>query len=214
MALSHKDGPSQLLAWARSLQAIAQSGLAYEPSAFDSERYVQMRRVAAAEMLAQPDALDAGRVENLLAAESGHATPKLDVRGAVFLDDAILLVQETHDRGWSLPGGWADIGESPSEGTVREVLEESGYRTRAVKLIGLYERDRHAFPPHQWHIWKVVFMCELLEGGPQPLGTETADARFFTRDELPGLRYSRASEWQIERCFAHHDQSDLPTDFD
>ena len=204
---------THVLRWARSLQAIAQTGLAYEPSTYDGERYEQVRRVAA-EMLADPDQLDAVGVEGLFASQQGHATPKLDVRGAVFRDDAILLVEEAADLGWSLPGGWADVGESPSEAIEREVLEESGYRTRAVKLIGLYERDRHATTPHVWHIWKAAFLCELADDEQLPLGAETREARFFASDELPRLRYSRASEWQIERCFAHHLDPGLPTEFD
>lgn len=160
----------KLLAWARSLQAIAQSGLAYEPSAYDGERYVQVRRVAA-EMLAQPNGLDASDVELRLATEWGHATPKLDVRGAVFRDGGILLVQEAGDRGWSLPGGWADI-------------------------------------------WKAVFLCELVDATQQTPDAEILDTRFFSRDELPGLRYSRASAWQLDRCFAHLDDPGLPTEFD
>jgi ADP-ribose pyrophosphatase YjhB (NUDIX family) len=203
----------QVLQWARSLQAIAQSGLAYEPRVYDGERYEEVRRIAA-EMLADPDQLPVDGVEGLFAGQLGHATPKIDVRGAVFRDDAILLVQEAADLGWSLPGGWADIGESPSEAVEREVLEESGYRTRAVKLIGLYERDRRATRPHVWHIWKVAFLCDVVDDEQLPLGAETTDARFFARDELPRLRYSRASEWQIDRCFAHHVDPSLGTDFD
>jgi ADP-ribose pyrophosphatase YjhB (NUDIX family) len=203
----------KLLEWARSLQAIAQSGLAWEPSTYDGERYEQVRRIAA-EMLADPDQLDVDGVEGLFASQVGHATPKLDVRGAVFRDDTILLVEEAADLGWSLPGGWADVGERPSEAVAREVLEESGYRVRATKLIGLYERDHRADRPHVWHIWKTAFLCELLDDEQLPLGSETTDARFFARDELPRLRYSRLSEWQIERCFAHHADPSLPTDFD
>jgi ADP-ribose pyrophosphatase YjhB (NUDIX family) len=203
----------QMLAWARSLQAIAQSGLAYEPRVYEVERYEQVRRIAA-EMLADSAPLAVGDIEGLFAGQIGHATPKVDVRGGVFRDDAILLVQEASDQAWSLPGGWADVGESPSEAVEREVLEESGYRTRAVKLIGLYERDRRAPRPHVWHIWKAAFLCELVDGEQLPLGAETTDARFFGRDELPRLRYSRASEWQIERCFAHHDDPRLPGEFD
>jgi ADP-ribose pyrophosphatase YjhB (NUDIX family) len=203
----------KLLEWARSLQAIAQSGLAWEPSDYDGERYEQVRRIAA-EILADPNQLAVDGVEGLFASQYGHATPKLDVRGAVFRDDAILLVEEAADVGWSLPGGWVDVGESPSEAVEREVLEESGYRTRAVKLIGLYERDRHASRPHVWHIWKAAFLCELVDDEQRPLGAETTEARFFAPDELPRLRYSRASEWQIERCFAHQREPDLPTEFD
>jgi ADP-ribose pyrophosphatase YjhB (NUDIX family) len=203
----------KVLEWARSLQAIAQSGLAWEPSTYDAERYEHVRRIAA-EMLADPDQLDVGGVEGLLASQVGHATPKIDVRGAVFRDDTILLVEESSDRGWSLPGGWADVGERPSEAVEREVLEESGYRVRATKLIGLYERDHRAERPHVWHIWKTAFLCDLEDAAQSPLGPETTDARFFAREELPRLRYSRLSEWQIERCFAHRDDPSLATDFD
>jgi ADP-ribose pyrophosphatase YjhB (NUDIX family) len=214
VAQSHEaDGAPDLLRWARSLQAIAQSGLAWEPKEYDAERYAQVRRIAA-EMLADPDQLGVDGVEGVFASQVGHATPKVDVRGAVFRNDAILLVEEASDLGWSLPGGWADVGESPREAVEREVLEESGYRTRAVRLIGLYERDRRATRPHVWHIWKAAFLCELVDDQRHPLGAETTDARFFAPDELPRLRYSRASEWQIERCFAHHADPSLPTEFD
>jgi ADP-ribose pyrophosphatase YjhB (NUDIX family) len=203
----------KMLVWARGLQAIAQSGLAWDPRAYDGERYEQVRRIAA-EMLADPAQLDVDGVEGLFASQVGHATPKLDVRGAVFRDHEILLVEEASDLGWSLPGGWADVGETPREAVEREVLEESGYRVHATKLIGLYERDRRADRPHVWHIWKTAFLCELLDDEQLPLGEETTDARFFARDELPRLRYSRLSEWQIDRCFAHHHDPTLPTEFD
>jgi ADP-ribose pyrophosphatase YjhB (NUDIX family) len=206
----------KLLTWARSLQGIAQSGLAWDPTVYDAERYEAVRGIAA-EMLSEGRS-DVGldEVEGLLASQVGHATPKLDIRGAVFRDDAILLVQEAADGGWSLPGGWVDVGESPSEAVVREVLEESGYRTRATKLIALYERDRHAPTPHVWHIWKAVILCELLDDEQEELSVETIGARFFGQQELASLdlHYSRATQWHIDRCFAHHENPDLPADFD
>jgi ADP-ribose pyrophosphatase YjhB (NUDIX family) len=200
------------LAWARSLQAIAQSGLAWEPSAFDRERYEHVRRVAA-EMLAHPNGGDADRVDEIMAAEYGHATPKLDTRAAVFREDGILLVKEALDGAWNLPGGWADVGESPSDAVTREALEESGYRTRAVRLLGLYDRDRHGYPAHQWHIWKAIFLCELVDSEQQPLGAETLEAGFFARDRLPPLRFAHSSERTIDRCFELRDH-DGPAEFD
>jgi ADP-ribose pyrophosphatase YjhB (NUDIX family) len=200
------------LEWARELQAIAQSGLAWSPREYDRERYEQVRRVAA-EMLSNGG--DAAGLEAVFAAEDGHATPKLDVRGAVFRGDDILLVQEREGEVWSLPGGWVDVGESPSEAVAREVLEESGYSARPVKLLGLYDRDRRAFPPHLWHIWKVFFLCELEDGDRRPLGYETLDARFFGSDELPErLRFDAATRAEIERCFEQREHTEWPTEFD
>ena len=201
----------KLLEWARELQAIAQTGVAYgEPSIYDRERYERVRGIAA-EILASDGDVDA--IDGLLALETGHATPKLDVRGAVFRDDELLLVREA--AGWSLPGGWVDIGESPAGAAEREILEESGYATRAVRLLALQDRDRHGYPPHQWHIWKVVFLCALVSGEQRELGSETSDARFFARDQLPEpLRAGASSRALIERCYEHREHPEWPTDFD
>jgi ADP-ribose pyrophosphatase YjhB (NUDIX family) len=201
----------QLLDWARRLQAIAQTGVAYgEPHVYDRERYEQVRGIAA-EMFASDGDLEAA--ETTLALETGHATPKLDVRGVVFRGEEILLVHES--GAWSLPGGWVDVGESPSESVVREVLEESGWTTRAVRLLALLDRDRHGYEPHAWHIWKAIFLCELLDERPRALGSETDDARFFPRNALPEpFRSGAATRTLIERAFDHREHPEWPTDFD
>ena len=71
------------LVWARELQAIAQTGLTFATSAHDRERYTTIRSLAAQMMATNSDA-DFGRVEALFAAQTGYATPKVDVRGAIF----------------------------------------------------------------------------------------------------------------------------------
>jgi ADP-ribose pyrophosphatase YjhB (NUDIX family) len=201
----------KLLDWARRLQAIAQTGVAYgEPHVYDRERYEQVRLIAA-EMFASNG--DVETADAILALEAGQATPKLDVRGVVFRGDEILLVRE--GGAWSLPGGWVDVGESPSESVVREVLEESGYPTRAVKLLALFDRDRHAYEPHAWHIWKAIFLCELLDEEQQALGTETDDAQFFAREALPApFRSGNATRAMIERAFDHREHPEWLTEFD
>jgi ADP-ribose pyrophosphatase YjhB (NUDIX family) len=203
-----------MLGWARELQAIAQTGLAWEPREYDRQRYEQVRRVAA-EMVARADGDEPERIEALFAAETGHATPKLDVRGVVFRGDAILLVQEREGGGWSLPGGWVDVGERPSVAVAREVLEESGYAARPVKLLGLYDRDVRGFPAHIWHIWKAFFLCELEDEEQRQLGYETLGAGFFPREELPSpLRFADATRAEIERCFEQREHPEWPTHLD
>ena len=201
----------KLLDWARRLQAIAQTGVAYDGTqVYDRERYEQVRQIAA-EMFASDG--EVATADAILALETGHATPKLDVRGAVFRGDEILLVRE--DEAWSLPGGWVDVGESPGEAAVREVLEESGYETRAVKLLALLDRDRHHYEPHAWHIWKAIVLCELAGDEQQPLDSETDTAAFFGRDALPGrLRSGAATRALIERAFEHREHPEWPADLD
>jgi len=205
-------GVSELLAWARRLQAIAQTGVAYgEPSEHDRERYAQVRRIAA-EMLSKNGDVEA--LDDQLAREIGHATPKLDVRGVVFRGDEILLVRDRAEGWWTLPGGWADVGESPSVAVAREVYEESGYEAHAVKLLALYDRDRHPYGPHQWHVWKAIFLCELHDGERGELGLETDEARFFAKNALPELLHARATKMLIDRAYEHKANPEWPTDFD
>lgn len=200
------------LEWARRLQAIAQAGLTYAQDPFDVERYQAVRRLAA-DMVAAHTGASPEEVHDLFAGEFGHPTPKVDVRGVIFRRDAILLVKERVDGGWTLPGGWADVNESPSEAVVRETYEESGYQTRAVKLLALYDRRKHEHPPHPWHIYKIFFQCELVGGAPAT-SVETDGVAFFHKDDLPPLSVGRVTAAQIARFFEHYQNPNWPTDFD
>src|SRR6185437_7356906 len=129
---------------AKRLQALAQSGLTFTHDRFDRERFDAIRAIAA-EMIATGAGAPAERareIEVLFAAQAGYATPKVDVRAAVFRDDRILLVRERSDGRWTVPGGWADVGDSPAAAVEREVLEESGFEVRAVRLAAVYDRNR------------------------------------------------------------------------
>jgi len=200
------------LIWARDLQTIAQNGLTYAKDPFDVERYTDVRRVAA-EILAAQGGLDATRVRDLLGREAGHSTPKVDVRAAVFRDETILLVRERSDGLWTLPGGWADPGEPPSVAVTREVVEESGYQTRATRLLAVYDRDLHGHPPLAYPVYKLFFACDLIGGAPAH-SNETDGVDFFRADALPALSLSRVTPAQIARLFALQRNPDLPTEFD
>ena len=200
------------LEWAKRLQAIAQTGLSYSQDSFDIERYESAREIAAEIVAAHSDA-DIDYVRDLFTGEVGHATPKVDVRGVAFRDDAVLLVRETANGLWTLPGGWVDVNESPSEAVVREVYEESGYRTRAVKLLALYDRNKHSHPPHLYHIYKLFFHCELTGGAPSQ-SVETDGVGFFREDNIPDLSPPHITPAQITRCFEHYRHPNWRADFD
>ena len=207
----------QWLDWSKRLRAIAQNGLTFADDPFDVERYEAIRAIAA-EMMAEQSNGDHRRLDDLFAAEHGYATPKLDVRAAVFRNDHILLVRERSDGGWTLPGGWVDVGDSPSEAIEREVIEESGYRVRAVKLLAMWDRNRHGHPPLPEHIYKVVFLCDLLDDEPvvefDDHNIETDGVDFFARDQIPPLSQSRVMPEQIERIFELVNAVDSLTEFD
>lgn len=148
--------------------------------------------------------------------KQSYPTPKVDVRGVVFVDGRVLLVQEIGDGRWALPGGWADVGESLSEAVVREVREESGYETRAVKLLAVANLGRYQDGrPLRPNIYKLFVRCELVVEEPGPIqGSETAEARFFAENELPVLSAPRGTPAQLARLFEHARNPDLPADFD
>ena len=203
----------QWLTWARRLQAIAQSGLAYCQDKFDVQRYHEISAIAA-EIMARGAALPSDQpVAALFAAQAGYATPKVDVRAAVFRDGRILLVREIDDGAWTLPGGWADAGEPPSIAAARETREESGYHIGVTKLAALYDRDLQGHPPHAFHAYKLFFLGELQGGSPQD-SHETVDAQFFTEDKIPPLSLSRVTPAQIAHMFEHFRNPALPTSFD
>ncbi len=197
--------------WAQRIAALANTGLHYARNNYDRERYSALRDIAA-EMLADAADADVVKIALLLSADDGYITPKVDVRGAVFRDGKVLLVREAIDGLWALPGGWADVGDAPSEAVEREIREESGYLTKAVKLLALEDR-RLRHPPMTHAAYKVAFLCELV-GGKARTSAETTAVDWFAEDELPPLSLGRVTEGQIRRWFQHHRQPDLPTDFD
>ena len=207
-----KPPDPQWLLWSRRLQAIAQDGLTYTRDGYDLGRYEQLRELAA-EILAAHSTGTLEEAGDLLALETGPATPKVDVRAAVFREERILLVKEPGEGGWSLPGGWADVGESPSEAAVRETLEESGYRVRPVRLLAAYDRDRQGHPPIPYHVYKLVFLCEILDEVPSS-NVDTDEVRFFGDNELPELSITRVTPAQVSRFFEQHRDPGLPTYFD
>src|SRR5207244_4911065 len=99
--------------WVRRLQAIAQNGLTFSKDPFDRERYEQVSSVAE-EILACYSDIGPALLSDLLRGEQGYATPKIDVRGAVFHENRLLLVREKADGLWTLHGGWADVGDPPA----------------------------------------------------------------------------------------------------
>ncbi|MEM7552844.1 MAG: NUDIX hydrolase [Cyanobacteria bacterium P01_A01_bin.84] len=202
------------LDWGQKLQAIAQNGLTYSKNEYDLERYQQLRQIAA-QIMAEHSNVEPSYILDLFNSQVGYATPKVDVRAAVFHSDKILLVQEKEDSCWTLPGGWADIGESPSEALVREVYEESGYNTQVVKLLAVYDRNhsRHGHPLFPHHVYKLFFQCELI-GGKPTLSLETEDVAFFRELEIPKLSLTRVVPSQIARMFEHYRNPTQSTDFD
>jgi ADP-ribose pyrophosphatase YjhB (NUDIX family) len=200
------------LAWAREIQSLCQTGLAHSPTHYDTNRYKRLTEIAA-EITAQHTNLEKDSlVENFLV-HPGYATPKVDVRSAIFQNKKLLLVREKQDKRWSLPGGWADVGDLPSEVAIREVLEECNLKVKPLKISGVYDANRVGRVMEFFHAFKIIFICQHISGKPQP-GDETLDAQFFNMDNLPPLSLQRTHPRHIDHLKAHLEDSALPAFFD
>jgi len=200
------------LDWAKQLQSIAQAGLAYSKDIYDVERFELIRDISV-EMLSQQTGMEMTVIKNLFASETGYATPKVDIRAVIFKDNKILMVKENSDGSWSLPGGWADIGLTPSEVAVKEVKEESGFDVKAVKFLAVTDMKCHPHPPSPFHIYKMFIQCEIIGGQPMK-GVETSAVEFFAENKLPPLSIARNTQTQIEMIFKHLYNPKEPVYFD
>jgi ADP-ribose pyrophosphatase YjhB (NUDIX family) len=182
MEATLKSDAPRILEWAREIQALAQTEFHYADDDFQRQRCRRLTEIAA-EMISQSSGVQLELLAKAFNSQIGYATPKIDVRAAVFDDGKLLFVREKIDGGWTMPGGWVDVGNVPSEAAERETLEESGFQVKARKVIGVYDGNRMA-PLEVFHAFKIIFLCELLGGTACP-SNETTEIRFFGPDELP-----------------------------
>lgn len=209
-AFSSQDQP--WLDWAREIQSLSQTGLAFAQTHYERIRYRRFLEIAS-EMVAKQSCLDRQDVLATFLVQPGYATVKVDVRGAVIRDDQILLVRELADGRWAMPGGWADVGERPSEMIAREICEESGYEARPVRVVGVYDANRAGRPMEFFHAYKVIFLCELTGGAPA-VSDETLEVGFFPFDDLPPLSEHRTNQMHLLEVQRHLADPCRPAAFD
>jgi len=195
------------------LQAIAQTGLTYAKDEFDIERYQRLMAISA-EIASYNSSKKFEQIMEIFSSDVGYKTPQVEVRGAVFKDDKILLIREKSDGLWSLPGGWGDVNFSASENVVNEIKEESGFICEAEKLIAVYDKRRYVSKPVWPCVYKMFFLCAIVGGEAVTNGFETTDVGFFEAEDIPPLSEDRVTNWQIEVCFKHHRSPALKAEFD
>ncbi len=209
--MSSSKGP-RYLEWAREIQALAQTGYQYAHDDYQRARSRRLMEIAA-EIIHEQTGTELEPIVRAFHSQVGYATPKVDVRAAVFKDGKLLMVRERMDGGWTMPGGWADVGDIPSQAAEREALEEAGFRVRARKVVGIYDANRIE-PAELFHAFKIIFLCDLIDGEARP-SNETSEVAFFARSEIPSpLSGERTRPRHIEDAFASIENPDCPTAFD
>ncbi len=202
---------SKWIEWAQEIFSLSQAGLTYSQNQFDIDRYKRLQEISA-EMIADRSTIEKEAVLESFSMQAGYITPKVDVRGAVVQEGKILLIQERADSRWAMPGGWADLGNSPASVAEREVWEESGLRVKAEKLVAVLDANRIE-PFEFYHAYKLIFLCRLLGGEPRT-SYETLAVDFFDPNHLPPLSSYRTNEDMLREVFAHVENPNRPTVFD
>jgi len=186
---------------AKRIKAIADTGLVYSTGDYDRERYTELLEISyelMSKLIDQP----LETVKDFYIPNKDYPTPKVDIRG-LLLNEAgeILLVQEMADNKWTLPGGWADIGYSPSEVIEKEFLEEAGLVVKANRLLAVFDKKCHPHPAQPYYVYKFALQCEVA--GPINLqkGFDILNAGFFALDDLPPLSEDRILRSQIELLY-------------
>ena len=162
---------------------MARTGLEYGTDPYDRERYHRMAGIA--DGIAELTIDAAFSPERPYLGDHGYVTPKTGCTVAAF-DAAgqLCLIQRADNRRWALPGGFCEVGSTPSENALRELREEAGLEAELDALVGLYDNSRFA-SRSPYHIYTCCFRGRVTAGVPTP-SIETLDVGFFPVDSLPG----------------------------
>jgi len=200
----------------KRIKAIADIGLLYTSDDFDKERYHELKLIGE-KLLSRELDTTPENVKSFFDECIDYPTPKVDVRVLVLNDEEqILMVQEKNDEKWSLPGGWADIGKTPSEVAIGEVLEETGLKITCKCLSGVFDKRMHAHPPQPYYVYKMIFYGELISPDENVLkpAFDVLDVSWFDVGGLPSLSTDRILSSQIEVIYKNIMDQNFTTIFD
>ncbi len=180
--------PAEAIAfWAEKLRELSASGLLFAENIYHQKRYEALQSMAV-EMQAYAGGECPEDLQPLRESVFASPTPFSAGDGAVFdADGRLLLIRRSDNQKWAMPGGVFEVGESPAEGTIREVFEETGLRVRPLRLIGVFDsrfwgtRSRH-------HIYHFVFLCEPIHPirfDPPEFALESLERGWFSETSLP-----------------------------
>lgn len=167
------------------IQSIAKIGLLFSKDPYAIENYETLQELSH-KMIDTYTGIPLHR-PNLFVRDI-YPTPNISVRTFVFdTNGRILLVKEKEWGTWSIPGGWCDLFESPSEAAKKEVLQESGYDVCIEQLLGI--TNRQSYLKNQNLCEYTICFRGSLTGYVQAHGHETTDVEFFALDHLPEISH-------------------------
>ena len=185
-----------LLNQIKQVKSLAEAGLVFNKENYDAERYEELRALAL-EMMSIVSDKPVDQLKDFFVPETDYPTAKVDVRGLILNEqNQVLLVKEMVDNKWTLPGGWADIGLTPTENVLKEIEEETGFKAEVIRLLAVLDKRNYAHPPQTHYVYKLCFLCKIQEGSFDP-NFDIGDVDWFDMKKLPELSADRILEEQL-----------------
>jgi ADP-ribose pyrophosphatase YjhB (NUDIX family) len=225
-----QDFTRELARWSETLAAIARTGLGFTESLYERERFEEVLHVAAdmkvavnevlGSTLTPEEAKEVEREQDHFVQEwldsvgvgvPGYVTPKVAIGAIVGNDQGeLLLVQRADSKIWLYPTGWADVGYSPAEVAVKEVLEETGIHAEARRVVGVIDGQRMGFS--RFGMYMLLFHLQAVGGELHCHPLECADVGWFSRDRLP--EKTAGVQWWKDLAFDAIDGTPFDTVYD
>lgn len=184
----------------KRIKTLADIGLLYAANEYDRERYLELEQISV-RLLGKISGHDEALLHESFPPVKDYPTAKVDIRALILSPDKkVLLVQESSDGCWSLPGGWAEIGFTPSETVSKECKEETGLDVKPQWLLAVFDKRVHPHPPQAEYVFKMVFYCEAVSNEINK-GFDVLDVAYFDVAHLPPLSENRILKSQIETVY-------------
>ncbi len=196
-----KEKLNELINLVKRSITLSDLGCLYAHNGYDNERYHEMKDINMQIL----NIISENSMEKLCSfylPAKEYPTPKVDIRGVLLNEQGqILMVEEKLDPGkWSIPGGWADIGFTPSEVIKKEMKEETGLDVEVERVLAVYDKKCHPHPQEAFYTYKIVFLCRKISGELRNT-FDIDDVKFFDIDNLPPLSEARIVKSQIEQLY-------------
>lgn len=196
-----KEKLNELINLVKRSITLSDLGCLYAHNGYDNERYHEMKDINMQIL----NIISKNSMEELCSfylPAKEYPTPKVDIRGVLLNEQGqILMVEEKLDPGkWSIPGGWADIGFTPSEVIKKEMKEETGLDVEVERVLAVYDKKCHPHPQEAFYTYKIVFLCRKISGELRNT-FDIDDVKFFDIDNLPPLSEARIVKSQIEQLY-------------
>lgn len=180
---------NEILTLLEQINKSAITGKNYAKSNYDLDRYAEIEALTK-QLYSKIDGFDEIQIDAL--AEKSYITPKVGVNAIVINENGeFLLEKRMDDKCWGIPGGWCEVGLTAEENIQKEILEETGFKVKVEKLIGVISRK----PSERYLLtsYHLLFKCSI-ESGELTTSYESENVAWCKFDEVENW-HADHKEW-------------------